>query len=83
MDRNDDPDFAKDSRISFPELKILASTRSGPKLIEEISSDTNIPPAECRDRIVGLIDLGLLTVEHDSDLYGHELLKVRFVSRQI
>jgi hypothetical protein len=77
MDRNDDPDLI----ISSPELKILASTRSRPKMIEEISSETHIPPAECRDRIVGLIDLGLLALEHDSDLYGHELLKVRFVSR--
>ena len=65
------------------ELKILASTESEPKLMENISQDTEIPLERCRVEIAGLVDLGLLVVEHDSDLYGHELVKVRHVSKEL
>jgi hypothetical protein len=62
------------------ELKILASTKKGPKIIEIISSDTQIPLDECRIKIAGLVELGLLVIDRDSDLYGHEVLKFRRVS---
>jgi predicted transcriptional regulator len=65
------------------ELKILASTESDAKLIENISRDTQIPLERCRLKINGLVDLGLLVVEHDSDLYGHEVVKVRRVSKEL
>jgi hypothetical protein len=61
--------------------RILTSVVSGPKLIEEISSDTGIPLGRCRARIDELMDVGLLEVEHDSDLYGHELVRYRRPSR--
>jgi hypothetical protein len=74
--------FPRSSRVSVQdELRILASIGSGPKLIEEISSATKIPAQECRDKVDLLLDLGLVVVEHDSDLYGHELLKIRRASR--
>jgi DNA-binding IclR family transcriptional regulator len=70
------------SSISIPEeLKILALIESGPKFIEEIASASKIPPQECRDKVDLLVDLGLVAVEHDSDLYGHELLKIRRAAR--
>jgi len=79
---NESSDLPRNSNISVSdELRILASIESRPKLIEEISSVTKIPAQECRDKVDLLMDLGLVAVEHDSDLYGHELLKVRRRSR--
>ncbi len=68
---------------SSDELKILASTEFEPKLIENISQETQIPLEQCRDKIAGLVDLGLLVVEHDSDLYGHEVVRIRHVSKEL
>jgi hypothetical protein len=65
------------------ELKILASIESEPKLIEKISQDTKIPLKQCHVKIAALVDVGLLVVEHDSDLYGHEVVKVRRVSKKL
>ena len=71
------------SSTSPDELKILATIESEAKLIENISRDTQIPLEQCRVKIKGLVDLGLLVVEHDSDLYGHEVVKVRRVSKEL
>jgi len=79
---NESSGLPRNSDISVSdELRILTLIESGPKLIEEISSATKIPARECRDKVDLLMDLGLVAVEHDSDLYGHELLKVRRRSR--
>ena len=59
------------------ELMILACTRSGSKLMEEIISQTGVSPERCRDKVSKLVDAGLLVIEHDSDYYGHELVKFR------
>lgn len=67
---------------SADELKILASARFEPKMIETIAKDTQIPLQRCRDMIEGLVDLGVLVIEHDSDLYGHEFVKVRHVRKE-
>ena len=64
------------------ELKILAYTQSEPKWIDVISRETQIPLERCRDEIAGLVELGLLVIERDSDLYGHEVVKVRKVSEK-
>jgi len=69
-----------DTTYSY-DKKIISSTTSGPKSIEEISSETKIPAKECQDKITDLVDLGILVIEHDSDRYGHELLKVRRAGR--
>jgi len=71
------------SESSEDELKILASVGAQPKMIETISEDTQIPLERCRDKIADLVELGLLVIEHDSDLYGHEFVKVRRVSRDL
>ena len=55
------------------ELKILASTVSRTKLMEEIVSETGIPSEKCREEVFHLVKAGLLKIDHDSDLYGHEL----------
>jgi predicted transcriptional regulator len=71
------------SKTSPDELKILASTELEPKFIENISRDTQIPLERCRTEVAGLVDLGLLVVDHDSDLYGHEVVKIRRVSKEL
>lgn len=63
-------------------LKILASTASHPKLIEELASDLGTSLVDCRKKVDEMISSGLLVVDHDSDLYGHELLKIRNASKQ-
>lgn len=63
------------------EMRILASTSSGPKSIEEILSETKIPADECQAKIADLVDLGVLLIEHDSDRYGHEMLRVTRVRK--
>ncbi|MDG6907870.1 MAG: hypothetical protein JRN20_19025 [Nitrososphaerota archaeon] len=65
----------KDMAFVWEEVKILASTSSTPKLMDEISLETNIPLDICEKKVMDLVDLGLLTVQHDSDLYGHELVR--------
>jgi predicted transcriptional regulator len=72
----------KAAGIISEEMKILASTSKGPKLMEEISSDTQIPLVTCTQKVADLIDLGVLIIEHDSDLYGHELVKYGRASRR-
>ncbi len=64
------------------ELKVLTSISKGPKLMEEISSDAGVPLEACKQKVLDLIGLGLVVIEHDSDLYGHEFLKYRLPSRQ-
>ena len=64
----------KDVVFVSEEARILAST-STPKLLDEISSETNIPLDICEKKVMELVDLGLLTVQHDSDLYGHEFVR--------
>ena len=67
--------------IISEEVKILASISRRALLIEEISSETDIPLETCRQKVVDLIDLGVMAVEHDSDLYGHEFVRYRLASR--
>ena len=73
---------AKGSVVS-DEVKILGSASKRPKSIEEISTETRISLDKCSEKIIDLMDLGLLIIEHDSDLYGHELVRYRLPSTQI
>jgi hypothetical protein len=79
-ERKNDPGSSKNSP---DELKILGSTETEAKMIETISQDTLIPLEECRNKIDSLVDLGLLVMEHNSDQYGHEVVKVRRVSKEL
>lgn len=59
------------------ELRILETISTTPKPICEISSETSIAIEECRRVLDDLMDIGLVIERHDSDAYGHEIIRFR------
>lgn len=67
------------------DLKVIEvlSSSSVAKSIEEISSEAGTLTQECRRIVDDLIDIGLVSEVHDSDAYGHEIIRFRRRSRAI
>ena len=74
------PTLASETSIELPEdLAILALLSLAPKSINELSSETKVPMEKCHRLVEWLMDIGLIRAQHDSDAYGHEIIRfVRF-----
>jgi len=64
-------------------ILVMVSSSRAPKSLNEISREVRMPEEICRLVLDQLTDVGLLAETHDSDAYGHEILRFKRRSRTI